>query len=216
MIAKGELHAGQQLPAERDLAAQLGLSRPSVRECIRALIALNILESRHGEGTFVTSLDPELLAEPIDFVLEVNDTAIYSLFEARQVLEGGVSALAAERATDLELVQLEDLVATARAQMDDWDAFVAADVAFHDLIRRSARTPILSSLVGSLSAISTETRRHSVEATSARAQAIRDHAAITAALKARDPEQARIAMVAHLDHSRQLHADAEARVDEPH
>ena len=72
---RGELRAGQRLPAERDLAVQLALSRPSLREAIRALIALNILESRHGEGTFVSSLDPELLSEPIDFVLQVNDDA---------------------------------------------------------------------------------------------------------------------------------------------
>ena len=64
---RGELRAGQRLPAERELAAQLGLSRPSLRESIRALIALNILESKHGEGTYCGgSLDPELLSEPIE------------------------------------------------------------------------------------------------------------------------------------------------------
>ena len=206
MIAQGELTAGQRLPAERELAAQLGVSRPSLRECIRALIALNILESRHGEGTFVTSLDPELLAEPIDFVLGINDAAVGSLFEARQVLEGGVAALAAQRATDLELAELGDLVSASRAIMDEPDAFVESDVMFHDLIRRSARTPILGSLVTSLGAISTETRRRSVLRTAMRAQAVRDHSAIVAALKARDPERARSAMVDHLDHSREAHA----------
>lgn len=204
LIAQGELRPGQRLPAERELAAQFGLSRPSMRECIRALIALNVLESRHGEGTFVTSLDPELLAEPIDFVLGINDAAIDSLFEARQVLEAGVSALAAVRATDLELAQLEDLVASARAQMDNPDAFLEVDVEFHDLIRRAARTPILSSLVNSVSTISRETRQQSVQSKSARAQAARDHASITAALKARDPKLARDAMAEHLHHSRQV------------
>src|SRR5438067_5760864 len=100
MILRGELQAGQKLPPERELAAQLGVSRSSLREAIRALIALNILESRHGNGTFVTSLDPELLAEPIDFVLKVNESALDALFEARKVVEAGVAALAAERATD--------------------------------------------------------------------------------------------------------------------
>src|SRR5690242_3473316 len=61
LIVAGEVSPGQRLPAERELAARLGVSRPSLREAIRALIALNILESRHGEGTFVSSLHPEIL-----------------------------------------------------------------------------------------------------------------------------------------------------------
>src|SRR5580765_4057571 len=128
MIVRGALRAGQRLPAERDLAAQFALSRPSLREAIRALIALNILESRHGEGTFVSSLDPELLSEPIDFVLQVNDDALLSLFEARRVLEAGVAALAAERATDLELAELDDFVKEGRRKVSDAEAFIEHDV----------------------------------------------------------------------------------------
>src|SRR5436190_20889601 len=102
MIVRGDVRAGQRLPPERELAAQLGVSRPSLREAIRALIALNILDSRHGDGTFVSSLEPDLLIKPIDFVLQVNDGGMDALFEARRELEAGIAALAAERATDLE------------------------------------------------------------------------------------------------------------------
>ena len=202
MIVRGELHAGQRLPPERELAVQLGVSRPSLREAIRALIALNILESRHGDGTFVSSLEPDLLSEPIDFVLQVNDSALESLFEARRVLEAGVAALAAERASDLELARLDAFVKLGRTKLDDPDAFVEHDVEFHEKIRRAARSPVLASLLASVSTLSLESRRRTARSPAVRARSLADHAAILKALKARDGEGARRAMVAHLGHVR--------------
>jgi len=200
MIVSGELRAGQRLPAERDLAAQLELSRPSLREAIRALIALNILESRHGEGTFVSSLDPELLSEPIDFVLQVNDDALLSLFEARRVLEAGVAALAAERATDLELAELDDFVKTGRRKVNDAEAFIEHDVEFHERLRRLARSPVLASLLSSVSTLSMASRRRTAQNAATRARALADHEAMARALRARDAGAADSLMVAHLQH----------------
>jgi GntR family transcriptional regulator, transcriptional repressor for pyruvate dehydrogenase complex len=202
MIVRGELKAGQRLPAERELAAQLGLSRPSLREAIRALIALNILESRHGEGTFVSSLEPDLLTEPIDFVLQVDSGSIAALFEARRVLEAGTAALAAQRATDLELAELEDFAKRGRTKIDDVDAFIDHDVEFHDRIRRAARSSVLASMLGSVSVLSLETRRRTAQAPDVRARSCADHVRIVKTLKARDPEAARHAMIAHLEHVR--------------
>jgi GntR family transcriptional regulator, transcriptional repressor for pyruvate dehydrogenase complex len=202
MLLRGEIQPGQRLPAERELAAHLGVSRPSLREAIRALIALNILESRHGEGTFVSSLEPELLAEPIDFLLQINEDAIYSLFEARRVLEAGVAALAAVRASDLELAELEDFARDGRAKVNDVDRFIEHDVEFHARIRRAARSPILSSLLASVSALSYESRRRTAHSAAVRGRALADHQAMVKTLKKRDPEAAHRAMVAHLEHVR--------------
>ena len=200
MILRGEIQPGQRLPAERELAAQLGVSRPSLREAFRALIALNILESRHGEGTFVSSLDPELLAEPIDFLLQTDENAIYALFEARRVLEAGVAALAATRASDLELAELEDVAREGRTKVDDVGRFIEHDVEFHARIRRAARSPILSSLLASVSALSHDTGRRTAQSPTMRARALADHLAMVKTLKKRDPEAACKAMVAHLEH----------------
>jgi GntR family transcriptional regulator, transcriptional repressor for pyruvate dehydrogenase complex len=200
MIVRGDLTAGQRLPSERDLAVQLGVSRPSLREAIRALIALNILESRHGEGTFVSTLEPELLAEPIDFVLQVNDGAIISLFEARRVLEAGVAALAAERASDLELSELEDFVKAGRVKVNDPEAFIVHDVEFHARLRKAARSPVLASLLSSVSALSVASRRLTAQDPATRARALADHEAMVKVLKARDAEAARDKMVEHLEH----------------
>lgn len=200
MIVRGEVTAGQRLPAERELAARFGVSRPSLREAIRALIALNILESRHGEGTFVSSLEPELLAEPIDFVLRVNADALFSLLETRLVLETGIAALAAERATDLELLQLEDFAKLGRPLLDDPAAFIDHDVEFHARIRRMARSPILSSLLDSVNALAVASRRRTAANRDVRTKALADHEAMAKTLKARDPDAAREAMAAHLQH----------------
>jgi GntR family transcriptional repressor for pyruvate dehydrogenase complex len=203
MIVRGELRAGQRLPAERDLAVQLGVSRPSLREAIRALIALNILESRHGEGTYVSSLEPDLLTEPIDFVLQIQDRGVTALFEARQVLESSMAAFAAERATDLELAELDDFVKRGRTKLGDAAAFIEHDLEFHDRIRRAARSPVLASMLRSVSTLSLETRRRTAQEQVVRARALADHARMVKTLKARDPEAARRAMVAHLAHVRE-------------
>jgi GntR family transcriptional repressor for pyruvate dehydrogenase complex len=202
MIVRGDIGPGQRLPAERDLAAQLGVSRPSLREAIRALIVLNILESRHGEGTFVSSLEPELLSEPIDFLLQVNDTALSALFEARRALEAGVAALAAERATDLELAELEDFVKLGRTKLQDADAFIEHDIEFHERLRRAARSPILASLLSSVATLSFVSRRQTAQSATTRARALADHEAMVKVLKARDPSAAHKAMVDHLEHVR--------------
>jgi len=210
MIARGDIRAGQRLPAERDLAARLGVSRPSLREAIRALIVLNILESRHGEGTFVSSLDPELLAEPIDFLLQVNADSLVALFEARRVLEAGAASLAAERATDLELAHLDDFVKLGRTKLGDPEAFIDHDVEFHARIRQAARSPILASLLTSVSTLSYLSRRRTAQSPATRARALSDHEAMVKVLKARDPQAAHTAMVQHLQHVREGLNDASA------
>ena len=87
LILSGELGSGDALPPERNLAVMLGISRPSVREALRVLTAMNVVEPRHGGGTYVTSLDPRLLARPINFLLQVEPRTFLHLFEVRQVLE---------------------------------------------------------------------------------------------------------------------------------
>jgi len=201
MIAQGDLGPGQRLPAERDLASRLGVSRPSLREAIRALVSLNILESRHGDGTFVSSLELELLAEPIDFVLQVNKDSLSALFEARQVLEAGTASLAAERATDLELAHLEVFVRQARGGIDSPEVFIEHDMDFHERVSKAAKSPILSSMLGSIRTLAYVGRKETAKDATLRARALTDHENVVKALKARNPQAAYDAMSAHLKRS---------------
>lgn len=198
MVVRGELVPGQALPPERDLAVRLAVSRPTLREAIRALTAMNILESRQGDGTFVTSLDPLLLTEPLNFMLRIDDSAILALFEVRRILEADAIALAAERITDEELATLQQLVTKAAATVDQPEIFLNYDFEIHSAIIRATRNPILISLASSISQLSLESRRRTSRLPGVRAQAHADHEEIVNAIGMRDAHAARAAMIRHL------------------
>lgn len=198
MVVRGELLPGQALPPERDLATRLGVSRPTLREAIRALTAMNILESRQGDGTFVTSLDPLLLSEPLNFMLRIDDSAILALFEVRRILEADAIALATERMTEEELMALQQLVGKAAATVDQPEVFLRYDFEIHSTIIRSTRNPILISLASSISQLSLESRRRTSRLPGVRAQAHADHEEIVKAIGLRDARAARTAMIKHL------------------
>jgi DNA-binding FadR family transcriptional regulator len=200
LILSGDLRPRDRLPAERELAEQLGVSRPTIREAIRALIALNILESRHGDGTFVSSLDPRELAEPIDFLLRVDENSFTSLFETRQVLEAGLTRLAAQRATPEEIGELRGVMDEYRASMEDAETCIGVDIAFHECVAKAARNPIMASLLSSVARLALESRRRTAFARGVRDATVADYGMIIAAIEARDADAAANAMLNHLRH----------------
>src|ERR1700733_6481431 len=117
MILDAELAPLQRLPSEHDLAEALGVSRPTVREAVRGLMTLNIVGGRHGDGTYVTSLEPALLAAPIDFLLRVDEGGLAALTDARQALEAGIAELAAARATSDGIGKLQELTEAYAASL---------------------------------------------------------------------------------------------------
>jgi GntR family transcriptional repressor for pyruvate dehydrogenase complex len=198
MVIEGELAPGQALPPERELAAMLGISRPSLREAIKALTALNVLQARSGGGTFVTSLDAAVLAEPLSFILRVDETAITHLFEVRRVLEVSAAGLAASRITDDELARLDAHIREAEHVIDTPRSFVACDTGIHDTVVEAVHNPLYTQLYQSIAKPSAESRRRTVASAEVRRAAHADHQALVAALRAREPEAAREAMHAHL------------------
>ena len=211
MIIRGELGAGQRMPTERELAEQLGVSRPTIRESLRALVALNIVEPVHGAGTYVSSLEPDLLAEPIDFLLQVNQDALGDLFDARMVLEAGLARLAALRHTAVDLAALGATVAEHGAHTDDRERAMALDFRFHAQLAAAAHSPILSSLLSSISALGRASRARTGRSPAIRQQAHVDHLRLLDALRTHDPDAAETAMVAHLEHVRLASAESPAR-----
>src|SRR6266446_1498389 len=111
MITSGALRAGDRLPREADLAAELGLSRSSLREAVRALSLVNILDVRRGDGTYVTSLEPRLLLEALSFIVDFHrDDTLLEFLRVRRILEPAATAMAAERITDEESDGLRGLL----------------------------------------------------------------------------------------------------------
>src|SRR3954468_13891074 len=111
MIVSGELRPGDRLPKEADLAERLGLSRNSLREAVRALSLIRILDVRQGDGTYVTSLQPEVLLDTVGFILAfLREDSVLHMFEVRRILEPAATAIAASRMTDAQLAELGGLV----------------------------------------------------------------------------------------------------------
>jgi DNA-binding FadR family transcriptional regulator len=199
LIVSGEFGPGAKLPVERDLAERLGLSRSSLREAVRALTLVGVVETRQGDGTYVTSLDAELLLASAGFVSELaSGPSLIELYQVRRILEPAATALAASRLTGEDLDALEaHLLAMREAQ--EIEAFVEADEAFHAVIRGACGNAMLSSLLGVLSGGTVATRiwrgvseEGSIEGT------LRLHRDILTALRARDAELAAAADLVHL------------------
>jgi GntR family transcriptional repressor for pyruvate dehydrogenase complex len=195
LVRSGELRPGGRLPPERELARQLGVSRSTLREAIRALVAMNILVSRHGDGTYVSSLEPETLSRPFAFVLETRPALLEDLFEARRLLESACAELAAQRITDEEIAELERLAASGDGSVDD---LIDRDVALHTAIVRATRNPILAGLAGSIGALGVDSRRDSARLPGQVRLTRTHHKRIVAALRRRAPAEAAAAMDAHL------------------
>ena len=199
LIQQGELSPGSKLPPERELAEMMQVSRPSLREALRALSMMNVIEIRQGDGTYVSSLEPDILVEHLDFVFSINGSTIFELFEARRIVEVGLAAVAAQRITDEEIDKLEACLVRSTETVEDPPAFMITDIELHELIIEAARNSFLKRFMTSIYHLSRASRMRTMEIPGIREQAMQDHNLIVQALKARAPEQARQAMLKHLN-----------------
>jgi len=198
-IVSGAWGPGDRLPKESELAAELGLSRNSLREAVRALSQLRVLEVRQGDGTYVSSLEPDLLLESTSFVshLLLGEGAV-ALYEVRRILEAAAAALAAAR---IDEVGKQELGASLERMRDAQgvEELVEADVAFHAVIARATGNPVLISLLASLSTRMLRVRLwHGRTADNALDVTREEHRRIYEAIMQGDPELARAAATAHI------------------
>jgi GntR family transcriptional repressor for pyruvate dehydrogenase complex len=199
MITSGELGPGDRLPKESDLAARLGLSRNSLREAVKALTLVNVLDVRHGDGTYVTSLDSAHLLDALSFMVDLHrDDSILQFFEVRRLLEPGVAALAATRITPEQLAGLRALSA-ALTPAADVDELVANDLLFHRGIAEATGNAVVCSLLDGVSGATQRARVwRGVTQAGAVERTLAEHNAIVDALEAGDGEAARAWMTAHI------------------
>jgi DNA-binding FadR family transcriptional regulator len=205
MITRGELRAGSRLPIEKDLAVTLGVSRGSLREGVRALAIMGVLETRQGDGTYVTSLDSELLLAPMAFMVDLQSPEHrHDLHAVRRVLESEAAARAALHITP-------EQVQTARAALDgvrdavfaspvtEHEAVMDADIAFHRIIAKASDNQALAALIDALADRTLRARRSiGVHHEEQIRTAFHDHVGILGAVTAGDPDRARLLMSHHL------------------
>lgn len=198
LIISGRLKPGDRLPSERELSEMLGISRPTVRESIHALVAMNILQTRHGYGTYVASLDTGELLQPLQFVLSMANGALQELFEARLVLEPAIAAFAAERASREQISEMRRCVMESREPTRTEDEIVERDLVLHRLIADSSGNQFLVSQLSSLHALGVESRALTVRLPNVAHDTIAGHGRIVEAIASRRPGAARREMANHI------------------
>ena len=199
MIAAGELAAGDRLPPEAEFAAAVDTSRGSLREAVKVLVSLGILDVRVGDGTYVTNLDGENLLRGLGLIGQVasGKTAL-EIFEIRRILESAAAEMAASRISDEEIGQLREIVSELEAETDG-DRFVELDMAFHDLIASASGNQALHMLVASFSAQTQRARLMRSRYVDGILQRSSDeHGAIFRHIEARQPSLAAAAAAAHV------------------
>lgn len=199
MIVSGTLRPGDRLPRESELASDLGLSRNSLREAVRALSLIRILDVRQGDGTYVTSLDPQLLLEALGFVVDFHrDDTVLEFLAVRRILEPAATAMAASRISGQQLDALTSQLDALGAE-PSVEELVACDLKFHRGIVQSSGNSVLCSLLDGLSGPTARARiRRGLPREDLISRTLHEHRAILTALRDHDEEAARSWATVHI------------------
>lgn len=201
-IRHGIYQVGDQLPPERELAEQLQVSRPSLREALRVLEMTGIVESRHGGGTFVLDLVPSGVVSPLSVLLEATGDAVGDLWEMRIIFEPAIVARAAARARpeSIEvLTALVDRLQNSIANKASDDDVIQIDRDFHIALAEASGNKVALRVLTLIAELLTEGRRHFITSDERRNRAYQAHSRILDALVAHDSVAARTAMLEHLE-----------------
>lgn len=198
LITSGRLNPGDRLPAERELAGTFGVSRSAVREAIRVLETLGVLQARPGEGTFVASSPGERANDPISSSLYQAWSMQRKLFEVREVIEPDLAALAARRATAEQIEKMRATLAEQEAQIRQGGTGVRQDTQFHYLLAEATGNDVLVRLMDSLMDLLLKTREESLQHDRRPARSLNQHRAMLRAIEARNPRAAERLMYQHI------------------
>lgn len=203
-ILKGELKPGDQLPAERELAEQFGVSRTAVREAVKALREKGLVEAFSGRGTFVTNGTSQAMRQSLDLITRIGGPdGSAQLAEVRAILEPEIAALAARRIEEQLLSTLREAVAVMDRSLEDPDAYIEADLDFHLALAEGAANPVILSLIDSIVGLLREQRLRIFKVDGGPQRGQYHHKRILEAIEQRNAEGARSAMRAHLQQVRE-------------
>jgi len=198
LIQSGNLRAGDLLPSETELAGALRVSRPVVREALRGLHLLGLVETRQGGRCSVANLDASRLLQPFQFVLGLTEANADKLFEARVTVESSIIRLGTANVTDDALAALHPMLQAGFSLACDPVGFRVLDLQFHEALMDLAGNPFLKAAAKGLYGLGMNYRRVASETPGVIERSATEHAAIVEALAKRDPDGAAEAMRAHL------------------
>jgi DNA-binding FadR family transcriptional regulator len=211
LMLDGTFPPGEPIPSERHLAERFGVSRGSIRDALRTLETIGLLETRHGQGTFARELSVDRLVAPLASVMAYRSDLQGELMDVRRMFEPAVARVAALRATKEDLDDLQRILDTQRQKLKTGQSAIVEDTAFHAILARSTRNRVVMSIMATLNDLLVESRTHSLEQKGRPARSMDGHEAVVAALRRQDAEGAYQAMYNHIDQiaNLQLHAHAD-------
>ena len=194
-IADNEMMPGEKLPAERDLATKLGVSRASLSQALVALEVQGVLSVRHGDGAILVRRPTE---ERAIKALREHADRIPDVIEAREALEVKLAGLAAARRTDAEMAAIDAAIATMEAEVEAGERGVVGDEMFHEAITAAAHSSLLAKLMHEISGLIRETRIESLSQENRPRASLEGHRKIADAVRKQDPREASRAMAEHI------------------
>jgi GntR family transcriptional repressor for pyruvate dehydrogenase complex len=198
-ILSGELVPGSALPTEPELCEQFGVSRTVVRDAMKMLQGRGLVEVMQGRGTVVSDKLAEFSSDILGMAMQQQQTTLMELWEVRGILEVEIAGLAAERADEADLRDMEQALELMRARPAEAAGYVDADVAFHDALTLAAHNTVMELITRPVAELLRHSRERSYLGPDRVRKATAAHEAILAAVRARDAEAARRAMRQHLD-----------------
>ena len=199
LILEAGLRPGDRLPSERELMARLSIGRSSLREAVKTLVALGVIEVAVGSGMYVADGEGSMITRPLFWGRLMSEQSTREVVEARRVVEVELAGLAAERARDDELAAIGEKIALMERQLDDPDAFARYDLEFHLAIADAAHNQVLRQVIDTMRHVLRVWFAEAFRGREDRSEPIRRHKVIYEAIAARDPARARQAMAEHIE-----------------
>jgi GntR family transcriptional repressor for pyruvate dehydrogenase complex len=204
LLLDGTLPGDRPLPGERQLAARFAVSRGSVRDALRVLETIGLIETRHGQGTFPRELDVDRLVVPLASVLSYCRDLRDELLDVRRMFEPAVARVAASRIGDDDVAELERLIDVQRRKLRTGGSAIAEDTEFHATLARATHNSVVVRLMETLNDLLIESRKQTLKQKGRPARSLEGHEAVVAALRQRDPDAAARAMHRHIDQIAEL------------
>ncbi len=203
-ILSGGLRSGDRLPTERELSEQFHASRTAVREAMKTLAQRGLVDMRPGRGTIVIDGTSEAMRHSLGLMMRVGQAgSSTSLVELREIIEPEIAALAAARTTDEEIVAMCEAVKLMDANLNEADAYIAADNDFHRALAKGTQNALILTLVDSIVDLLSEQRKQIFSVSGGPERGQFHHKHILDAIVRRDAKSARKAMRAHLQQVRE-------------
>ncbi|NFD87221.1 FadR family transcriptional regulator [Clostridium botulinum] len=201
MIKDGTLKGGDKLPSERDLVEKLGVSRASIREALRVLEIVGIVECKQGEGNFIKSSFEDTLLEPLSIMFMLNDCKLKEIFQLRKVIEIETASLAAKQITDEEIIEIKKIITDIEISEDENEK-VKLDTKFHYAVAKATQNFLIVSILNSVSTLMDsfiKDARKNIISKLHKDVIDKQHEEIWEALKTHNPIAAASSMRKHLD-----------------